>query len=72
MHSDFSGANLTKANLENADLSEATLSHATLHQTRINGANLESVAGLTENQLKSALGDEQTKLPPERERPAHW
>ena len=69
VRSDFSAANLTQANLENADLSEATLSHATLHRTRINGANLESVTGLTENQLKSALGDEQTKLPPERERP---
>ena len=77
VHSNFTGANLTKANLENADLSEATLSEATLsgatlHRTRINGANLERVAGLIENQLKSALGDEQTKLPPERERPAHW
>ncbi len=53
----FAGANLVGANLEGADLS---------------GADLIKSIKLTQDQLDSAVGDQQTTLPKGVSVPAHW
>jgi uncharacterized protein YjbI with pentapeptide repeats len=52
------GANLGEANLQGANLGEANLRGASLR-----GANLQGAVGLTQEQLDTAFGDSETKLP---------
>src|SRR5829696_5263538 len=72
------GANLKEANLQGADLVQAKVQRATLSEANLKGAILEGTAilygveGLTQEQLDSANGDENTKLPDNYLRPAHW
>jgi uncharacterized protein YjbI with pentapeptide repeats len=69
----FQNANLYSSKLNNANLSEANLNganliHAQLHKARIKGANLRGAnlnraVGLTCEQIKSAVIDEETQFP---------
>src|SRR5829696_5677054 len=63
---DLMRANLTGANLTGADLTQADLSGADL-----SGADL-STARLTQEEVEPAIGDENTRLPPDIKPPAHW
>ena len=58
------GADLTGANLRGADLSNANLQGASLQWAILTGANLQGALELTQQQLNSACGDAETKLPP--------
>ena len=55
---DLSGANLAHANLDGADLTGATMTI-----TSIKGTDLTHARGLTQQQLDSACGDAETKVP---------
>jgi hypothetical protein len=66
VRADLSGADLMWADLSEADLSKAILAGATL-----SGADL-STASLTQEELEPATGDENTRLPPDLNPPAHW
>ena len=60
---------LSTADLEGADLRRASLSHANLRGTKFDGTRLEGsylrfVDGLTQTQLDTACGDDNTRLPP--------
>ena len=78
----LSGARLDDANLRHAELARADLRGATLasadvtgaytHLTRLEGADLSRVAGLTQGQLDLACGDEETLIPAGLERPSAW
>ena len=70
-------ANLERANLEGAYLVEANLVEANLGGANLEGANLEGAdlrgaVGLTQEQVDSALGDDETILPEGLTRPDHW
>ena len=70
---DLSGARLPMANLSETDLTDAVLSgvraaevtftDATMSGARIDGADLRSAEGLTQEQLDTACGDALTRLP---------
>jgi uncharacterized protein YjbI with pentapeptide repeats len=76
------GADFDRAYLDNADLSKATLVGADFGSaylpgtcfvhSDLRGANLEETERLTNNQLKRAFGDENTKLPQGIDRPSAW
>lgn len=57
------GANLRWAGLEQAHLQGANLTGANLDQATLTGANLKGVIGLTPEQIKSAITDNETQLP---------
>jgi len=59
----LNGADLNHANLRETDLSGADLNQATLFRAKLFAVDLSSVFGLTQEQLNSALTDEETKLP---------
>ncbi len=64
-----SGAFLVKADLSIADLQGANLQGANLFLAKLqgadlSGANLQGAIELTQEQLDSACGDAETKLPP--------
>ena len=59
------GANLSRANLSRADLSRADLFEADLSGSNLSGADLSSCLNLTLDQIRSAIIDEHTKLPPD-------
>ena len=61
---DLSNANLQWAVLSGANLQGADLSGASLQQATLVGANLQGAIELTQEQLDSACGDAETKLPP--------
>ena len=76
---DLFGANLQEASLVRANLQEAFLGGANLREAALRGANLQRAflelaklqgadlryaGGLTQEQLDSACGDAETKLPP--------
>lgn len=61
---DLSGADLEGADLRRASLSHANLRGAKLSGTRLQGTYLRFVDGLTQTQLDTACGDENTRLPP--------
>jgi len=73
-HATFRGCRFDRANLKGADLAGADLSEAKLGDADLTGANLlgarlagadlSGVAGLTQAQLESAIGDAKTRLPP--------
>ena len=57
------GAHLDGAHLLGAVLDTANLTMATLSNVRLVGGDLQGVAGLTQEQLHDAWGDDTTKLP---------
>jgi Pentapeptide repeats (8 copies) len=66
----LSGANLTEANLREANLVGATLREADLRKAHLSGADLRGVnllhlKNLTQEQIDSAIIDNDTKLPPD-------
>jgi uncharacterized protein YjbI with pentapeptide repeats len=69
---DLRGANLRGADLSKADLRGADLCGADLSRAHLSGADLSGAMGLTQVQVDSAWGGEDTKLPEELARPKHW
>ena len=69
---DLMRADLTGADLRKAELGGAKLLDADLYMARVGGADLRHVQGLTELQIVEALGDEETLLPANFQRPSHW
>jgi len=74
---DLRGANLERADLrgahlEEAYLGEAHLERADLRGAHLEGANLREAKGVTQEQINSATGDKNTKLPEGLEHPEHW
>ncbi len=64
----FEGANFTDADLERTRFVRASLTRAQFHGARLvranfAGADLRFSAGLTQQQLSAACGDEDTRLP---------
>jgi uncharacterized protein YjbI with pentapeptide repeats len=60
----FAGANLQNANFVGAYFGRADFSGATLNGAIFSGAEMERVRGLTQAQLDTACGDQDTRLPP--------
>jgi uncharacterized protein YjbI with pentapeptide repeats len=58
----LSGADLTKADLRDVDLSTPDLSGANLSGANLGGVDLRDARGLSQTQLDSACGSEETKL----------
>ena len=69
---DLTLADLSGADLRWAELAEAKLLDADLYMARLDGTDLCHVQGLTELQIAEALGDEETLLPPNLQRPNRW
>jgi uncharacterized protein YjbI with pentapeptide repeats len=69
---DLSGALLIAADLSNNDLSGVNLIGADMRDTNIRGANLENSIFITQQQVNSANGDANTKLPASLTIPKHW
>ncbi|MGI9490850.1 MAG: pentapeptide repeat-containing protein [Geminicoccaceae bacterium] len=79
---DLIASDLSRANLKGADLTRADLRGAKLEGTNmeaadigcayLHGLDLTNVFGLSQEQIQSALGDTDTKLPPGMTRPDHW
>jgi uncharacterized protein YjbI with pentapeptide repeats len=59
----FRGADLSGANLAHAILDGADVTGAVMSITSIKGTDLTRVRGLTQNQLDTACGDADTKVP---------
>jgi uncharacterized protein YjbI with pentapeptide repeats len=76
MSADLDSAKPVRANLFRADLMHANLTGANLTQADLSGAYLSgadlSTASLTQEEVEPAIGDENTQLPPDIKRPAHW
>ncbi len=82
MRTDLRNANLLntkfrKSNLSSADLSGDSLvltdlTDANLEATNLDGADLSAATGITQSQIDSAIGNEQTKLPAGISRPSKW
>jgi uncharacterized protein YjbI with pentapeptide repeats len=68
----LSGTNLSAANLSGANLSAANLSGAIFDGAKLQGADLTGAKNLELNQIKSAYGDNTTRLPEPIELPTHW
>lgn len=58
---------LVRANLSNADFSDTDFTGANLYDANLKGADLTGAKSLTWEQIKSAIIDDDTKLPPELE-----
>lgn len=69
---DLSGALLIATDLSNNDLSGVNLIGADMRDTNIKGANLENSVFITQQQVNSANGDENTKLPVSLTIPKYW
>jgi hypothetical protein len=74
---DLPGAELSRADLPGAVLIGADLSGAGLDGADLSGANLDEadlreIPDLTQEQLNSADGDAETRLPDGLQRPVHW
>jgi uncharacterized protein YjbI with pentapeptide repeats len=70
-------ADLEQAQLQGADLSEAQLQgvnfgEAELVGADLSGADLSTAVGLTQEQLKSAIGSANTEIPGNLNRPEAW
>ena len=61
------GSNLAKSNFKKADVEEATFNAA-----NIGRVDLREAQNLTQQQVDSAIGDEDTKLPEDIKRPEKW
>jgi hypothetical protein len=57
------GASLVGANLQGANLDRANLPGANLQGANLQGADLSEAQNLTQDQVKTACGDKNTKLP---------
>lgn len=66
------GANLADADLGKANLTGAWLYKANLVDADLTMADLAMAENLTQQQLDSARGDDETKLPTGLRRPDHW
>lgn len=62
LHADFSGADLSDATFTGAYFGRAIFSGANLTRANFSGADLDSVRGLTQAQLDTACGDDETHL----------
>jgi len=62
--SNLTGTDLTNANLANAHLNGAKLTGATLTNANLANADLGDADGLAQQQLDTACGNAQTRLPP--------
>jgi hypothetical protein len=71
LNANLHNTNLLRAILFRADLVRADLSEAILAGATLTGADL-STASLTQEELEPATGDENTRLPPDLNPPAHW
>jgi uncharacterized protein YjbI with pentapeptide repeats len=71
---DLSGADLSGANLNSAYFNGANLTGTQLLVLRpdLRNADLSETTNLTQEQIKLASGNEQTKLPDHLKRPADW
>ncbi|MGM7635357.1 pentapeptide repeat-containing protein [Bacillus sp. Hm123] len=69
---DLRGAYLIAADLRNADLRGVDFIGADLRDANLNGANLSTGMFLTQMQINSAKGNDQTILPSHLQRPSHW
>lgn len=69
---DLNGALLIAADLSNNDLSAVNLIGADMRDTNIKGTNLENSIFITQQQVNTANGDINTKLPPSLTIPKHW
>jgi uncharacterized protein YjbI with pentapeptide repeats len=70
--SELRGALLIAADLKGADMRNCDFIGADLRDADLSGANLEGSFFLTQAQLNSAKGNEETKLPLNLKRPTHW
>ena len=73
----LTGADLTGADLSDADLSDADLTGASLIRADLSGADLiradlSNARNLTQDQINSANGNAETKLPEGLTHPPHW
>ncbi len=66
------GALLIGADLRGADLNYADLTGADLRGADLSGADLATSLFTSQQQLDSAKGDSNTKLPSRLSRPSHW
>ncbi len=69
---DLRGARLIGADLSAADLRRADLTGADLRDADVSAADLTGALFVTQAQLRAARGDDRTRLPADRHRPAHW
>lgn len=69
---DLRGSYLIAANLQNADLRGVDFIGADLRDANLCGADLSTSMFLTQMQINSAQGNQQTKLPTHLKRPSHW
>lgn len=69
---DFRGAYLIAADLRHTDLRAVNFIGADLRDADLSGANLSTSLFLTQMQVNSAKGDENTLLPSHIQRPSHW
>jgi uncharacterized protein YjbI with pentapeptide repeats len=80
--SDVSPAHLVNTDLSNADLSDANLYHSFLSNVDLSGTDLsgadlsdvdlQTTTGLTQEQIDEAIGNENTQLPDDLQRPPNW
>jgi uncharacterized protein YjbI with pentapeptide repeats len=64
---DLRGADLRGADLRGTDLRSANLRHADL-----SAADLSETIGLTQEKLEKSIGNQQTRLPDDLQRPRAW
>lgn len=69
---DFRGAYLIAADLRNADMRYTDLIGVDFRDANLSGADLTGAIFLTQVQINSAKGDNQTKLPTTITKPMHW
>ena len=66
------GANLAGAYLRGANLAGADLRGADLTRADLRGADLTVAEGVSQEQINEALGDKDTKLLADLQRPPNW
>ncbi|WP_338749624.1 pentapeptide repeat-containing protein [Bacillus sp. FJAT-52991] len=69
---DLRGAYLIAADLRNTDLRGVDFIGTDLRDANLSGANLSTSMFLTQMQINSAKGNDQTILPPHLQTPSHW
>jgi uncharacterized protein YjbI with pentapeptide repeats len=66
------GARFDGADMRGAHLQWASVPLATFRETQLGGADLRHAQGITQEQINEALGDANTRLPPDLHRPPSW